>query len=232
GWRDEVLARVISEMKKLGDVHEAEGVFIAAEVPTRLARAALDEVEAHHRREPLTRGLARETLRERVFAHVPPEIFRAVLQQAESAGALVSERDVVRAAAHSLALSPTDATLRDRLEAIYEAARLEVPTFDEALVRAGNGQATREHGRKLLQLLLDAGALVRVTNDLFFHRAALDGLIARLRAYAAAHELERLIDVAAFKDLARVSRKYAIPLLQYLDRERITRRAGERRLIL
>jgi selenocysteine-specific elongation factor len=232
GWRDEVLDRVLDEMKKIGDVREAEGVFIAAEAFNRLTRAALEAVEAHHRREPLQRGLARETLRERVFAHVPPEIFRAVLQQAENAGPLVSERDVVRAATHTLALTPADAALRNRLEAIYAAARLEAPTLDEALTRAGNGPATHEHGRKLLQLLLDAGTLVRVTNELFFHRAALDGLIQDLRAYAAAHEPERLIDVAAFKDLARVSRKYAIPLLEYLDRERITRRAGDRRLIL
>src|SRR5438105_2714639 len=125
GWRDEVLDRVVAEMKKTGAVHEAEGVLIAAEVFTHLMRAALDEVQAHHRREPLQRGLARETLRERVFAHVPPEIFRAVLAQAESAGALVAERDVVRAATHSLALSPADAALRDRLEAVYEAAHLE-----------------------------------------------------------------------------------------------------------
>ncbi|HYX40526.1 MAG TPA: SelB C-terminal domain-containing protein, partial [Pyrinomonadaceae bacterium] len=232
GWRDEVLDRVVAEMKKLGDVREAEGVFIAAEVFTRLMRAALEAVQAHHRREPLQRGLARETLRERVFAHVPPEIFRAVLQQAESAGTLVAERDVVRAATHSLELAPADAALRDRLEAIYAEARLEAPTLDEALARAGNGQATREHGRKLIQLLLDAGTLVRVTGELFFHRAALDRLIRDLRAYAAAHEPERLIDVAAFKDLAHVSRKYAIPLLEYLDRERITRRAGDRRKIL
>src|SRR5205085_657358 len=113
GWRDEVLDRVVAEMKKTGAVHEAEGVLIAAEVFTHLMRAALDEVQAHHRREPLQRGLARETLRERVFAHVPPEIFRAVLAQAESAGALVAERDVVRAATHSLALSTADAALRD-----------------------------------------------------------------------------------------------------------------------
>ncbi|MCA1613975.1 MAG: SelB C-terminal domain-containing protein, partial [Acidobacteria bacterium] len=106
------------------------------------------------------------------------------------------------------------------------------PTLDEALARAAEaGGAPREHARKILQLLLDAGALRRVTPELFFHRDALDRLIDALRAHAAATP-DRLIDVAAFKDLARVSRKYAIPLLEYLDRERVTRRAGDRRLIL
>jgi selenocysteine-specific elongation factor len=57
-------------------------------------------------------------------------------------------------------------------------------------------------------------------------------LVSALREYAAAHGPERLIDVAAFKQLSGVSRKYAIPLLEYFDRERITRRAGDRRIIL
>jgi selenocysteine-specific elongation factor len=81
-------------------------------------------------------------------------------------------------------------------------------------------------------LLIDSGVLVRVQGDLFFHRSALDQLIKNLREYAARHEPERMIDVATFKDLAGISRKYAIPLLEYLDRERITRRAGDRRVIL
>ena len=73
---------------------------------------------------------------------------------------------------------------------------------------------------------------MRVNPDLFFYRAALDNLIARLREYAAQHEPERLIDVATFKEIAGISRKYAIPLLEYFDRERITRRAGDKRVIL
>ena len=232
GWRDEVLAAATTEAKERGAVIEAEGVFVGRETFARLAEAVQAEVEAHHRREPLQRGLARETLRERVCAHAPPEVFRAVLVAAERAGTLVAERESVRAAAHSLELSPADAALRDRLEAVYATARLEAPGFDEALARASEGaKLTREHGRKLLQLLLDAGALVRVANDLFFHRAALDQLIADLRAHADGVP-ERLIDVATFKEIAKVSRKYAIPLLEYLDRAHVTRRAGDRRLVL
>jgi selenocysteine-specific elongation factor len=73
---------------------------------------------------------------------------------------------------------------------------------------------------------------VRVKEDLLFHREALGRLTAALRDYADARAPDRLIDVAAFKELSGVSRKYAIPLLEYFDRERVTRRAGDRRLIL
>ena len=67
---------------------------------------------------------------------------------------------------------------------------------------------------------------------MFMHTRVIDDLKTKLQAHASQHEPERLIDVATFKDLAGVSRKYAIPLLEYFDREQVTRRAGDKRLIL
>ncbi|MDT5296085.1 MAG: selenocysteine-specific elongation factor [Acidobacteriota bacterium] len=231
GWRDDVLDAALAEARSRGAVLDAEGVLVGSHVFRRLIGAAVEDVEAHHRREPLSRGLARETLRERVFTHAAPELFRAALKMAEAEGSLVAEREFVRAGGHSLELSPADAALRDRLEKVYRDAALEAPTLEEAFARAGEGGG-REHLRKILQLLLDSGALVRVREDLLFHREVLERLVAALRDYAASHGSERLIDVAAFKELSGVSRKYAIPLLEYFDRERITRRAGDRRIIL
>ncbi len=60
----------------------------------------------------------------------------------------------------------------------------------------------------------------------------LEELIGKLKQFALDHQADPSLDVATFKDLAGVSRKYAIPLLEFLDRERITRRAGDRRVIL
>jgi len=235
GWRDETLDAALREATTVegGAVVDAEGVYVGRKIFDGLIHAARAEVEAHHRREPLQRGLARETLRERLFAHVAPEIFRAVLAGAESAGLLVSERDIVRAGGHTLALSAADSELHANLERIYREAALEAPAFEDALARAAGGKGiARDHARKILQLLIDSGVLVRVSNELLIHREALARLVETLGEYAARHEPERLIDVAAFKDLTNVSRKYAIPLLEYLDRARITRRAGDRRLIL
>ncbi len=233
GWRDEVLQEAIREAVGRGALVDAEGVSLGQAAFASLAQAAEEEVALHHRREPLSRGLLRETLRERHFARAAPEVFRAVLASLEKSGALIADKEVVRAASHSLSLSPADAALKERLEKVYREAALAAQTFEEALESAGGPRASsREHSRKLLQLLLDAGVLVRVTQDLFLHRDALNRLISQLRAYAAAHEPERLIDVPAFKDLAGVSRKYAIPLLEYLDREHITRRAGDKRVII
>jgi selenocysteine-specific elongation factor len=230
GWRDDALDAALDAAKGRELLVEAEGVFVGRELFERMIDAAVAEVEEFHRREPLARGMARELLRERLFARAAPEIFRAALGRAEERGRLVAERELVRSSGHSLELSPADAELRDRLEGVYREAGLEAPALEEALAKVSGGR--REHARKIFQLLVTAGTLVRVREDLFFHGAALDRLVAALRDYGARHEPERLIDVAAFKELTGVSRKYAIPLLEYFDRERVTRRAGEKRIIL
>jgi selenocysteine-specific elongation factor len=232
GWREPVLLKAASEAQAAGALIEADGVFVGRDSFGQLSANALKVIEAHHKREPLSRGLQRETLRERHFTRTAIEVFRAVLSQMETRGVIVSEKEIVRAASHNLELAPADSALRESLEKIYREAALEAPPLEEALERAAvDGKVSREHARKVLQLLIDNGALVRVHGDLFFHREALKSLIARLREYGQQHEPERLIDVATFKDLAGVSRKWAIPLLEYLDRERVTRRAGDRRII-
>jgi selenocysteine-specific elongation factor len=230
GWSDETLDGALKVALASGAIIDAEGVLAGRETLARLTEAMLEEVEGFHRREPMGRGLARETLREKIFAHAAPELFRAALARAEVDGALVSERDVVRSAKHSLALSAEDESLRARLEQIFHGAGLEPPSLEEALAEAGAKR--REHAMKILQLLVDAGRLARVREDMFFHREHTERLAAALREHAAGLGPERLIDMPAFKSLSGVSRKYGIPLLEYFDRAGVTRRAGDRRIIL
>src|SRR6266536_3274287 len=232
GWNAEVLTQTLAQAKNTGAITDSDGVFMAPAVFERLGRSTVELITAHHKREPLARGLARETLRERLFAHTAPEVFRSVLLQLEQGGVIVSERDVVRLREHSLELTEADAQLRERLASVYEKAALAPPALDEAMLSAGIANTQKTHGRKILQLLLDNATLLRVQGDLLFHRSALERLKLKLRDYGDKHEPERSIDVATFKELAEVSRKYAIPLLEFLDRERVTRREGDRRRIL
>jgi selenocysteine-specific elongation factor len=228
GWRDEVIDEA-TELALAGNtIVVAEGVMLGRERFDELKRLVLNEVAAHHKREPLLRGLAKEVVRERFFAHAPIEVFRAVIADLEKEGALVSEREIVRLREHTRELSDADSGLRDRLEKTYRDAGLAAPSLNEALSSSG---ASAQQGRKILQLLIDSGSLVKVHGEMFFHRTALNDLIKRLREHGA-KQTDRAIDVAAFKELAGISRKYAIPLLEYLDRERVTRREGDRRIVL
>jgi selenocysteine-specific elongation factor len=232
GWTSEVLARAAAEAAQQGEMIEAGGIYVASESFAALSRDVVAELEAHHKREPLARGMLRETLREKLFAHSLPELFGAVIGRLEATGEVVSEKDVIRSSGHRVDLTDKDAKLSEQIEKLYRDAGVEAPSLDEVMARAGVAASQRGQARKILQLLIDNGKLIRIQGDMFMHAKVIQVLKTKLQEYAAQHEPDRLIDVAAFKNLAGVSRKYAIPLLEYFDREHVTRRAGDKRLIL
>ena len=232
GWTNEVLVRVAAEVQKTGSVNEVGGLFIARSSLDRLGDAVVAELDRYHKREPLARGMLRETLREKLFAHAAPELFNGVITRLESQSKVVAEKDIVRSSRHSVGLSDQEAQLSKRIEQLYLAAGVEAPTIDEAMTKANVAANQRAQARKILQLLIDDRTLVRIQGEMFMHARVVQELKTKLQTYAAQHEPDRLIDVPAFKDLAGVSRKYAIPLLEFFDREQVTRRAGDKRLIL
>jgi selenocysteine-specific elongation factor len=232
GWINAVLDAVAAEVKAQGDVIELGGVYLARESFDHFTGAVIAELKQHHKREPLARGRLRETLREKVFARSFPEVFAGVIAKLEADARVVSEKDIVRLSEHSVGLSEPDIALSKRIEELYLAAGVEAPSLDEAMTKANVSAAQRVQARKLLQLLLDEKKLVRIQGEMFMHAQVIADLKAKLHTYGSQHEPDRLIDVPAFKDLAGVSRKYAIPLLEYFDREQVTRRAGDKRLIM
>jgi len=232
GWRADALKRAIAENIEKKAIVEAEKIYVARTPFENLKAKTLAQIEDYHRREPLARGMPRETLREKIFTHIAPEIFKITLLNIEKENKIVSEKDFVRIAAHNLELSGEEKILRERLVEIYNAARLEVPTLETALTEAAqNTKLNREKARKIFQLLLNCGELVKVNEDFYFTADAIDDLIKKVRDFASQRS-DRLIDVASFKEIAGISRKYAIPLLEYFDRERIMLRAGDKRVVL
>jgi selenocysteine-specific elongation factor len=231
GWRSEVVEAATKSARASGLIAEAGGQLLAPATLEALKENIVKDIGAHHAAEPLSRGLGLEILRRRHFAHASPDLFRTVVNDLEKAQSVVIEKDIARLPEHGRAMSKADAALRDRLEAVYREAKLASPSIGEALTRAGVAAPEQQHGRKVLQVLIDSGKLIRVDGDMFFHRDALDEMIGRLRTLAAKTP-DRALDVPAFKEMTGISRKYAIPLLEYLDRERITRREGDRRIVL
>jgi selenocysteine-specific elongation factor len=232
GWIDSVLRGNLQEILAKKSVIEAEGIYLSRTIFENLAGKSVQAIQAHHKAEPLSRGMLRETLREKVFPHLPVEIFRKTLQILGERGEISAEKDVVRLASYSQNLSANDKQILEKLRQIYETAKLEVPTLENALLDALRGtKSNQNEARKIFQLLLDSGEIVKISNEFYFSAKIIGELVEKLKNHAAKTS-DRLIDVPTFKDLAGISRKYAIPLLEYFDQIKITRRAGDKRLIL
>jgi selenocysteine-specific elongation factor len=200
-----------------------------------VARRILDDLKAqvvaalgdHHRAQPLSEGMPREELRDLVFARGHADVFELALSDLGAAGSIVV-RDRVALTTHRVALSPEEARARDAIERAYRNSALTPP--DVATVAANTGIPAGTIDR-VVKLLQRQKVLVRV-DTLLFHDEALKQLKAEVTALKASAGAGARIDVATFKERFGVTRKFAIPLLEYLDRERITRRMGDARVLL
>ena len=179
------------------------------------------ELQRFHSENPLQPGIAKQDLRGRRLPGAPPFVLDALLAAAKQ---ITVDGDIVRMAAHKLVLRDDEERARTAIEQAFEQAGLAVPSLAEALARSG---VELKRARSILQILLREKKLVRVTDELVFHHSA----IGTLKSLLTSHRAERF-GVPAFKDWTGISRKYAIPLLEYLDRERITRRDGDERVVL
>jgi len=230
GWTDPEIQETIRGIVNAGRIR-----LIAAEPPILFASASFEEllkkiserVERFHKENPLQPGIPREELRANLARRLRPEIFRAALEELAAQKKLDVQGDLVKRAGSQISLLPDEAKAKDQIETAFASAGLAVPSVKEVLATVA---VEARRSEKLLQLLLREKALHRVTPDLIFHRNALAELRTKLAAYKKANG-ER-ISVPAFKDLTGITRKYAIPLLEYLDRERVTRRQGDERVIL
>ena len=181
-------------------------------------------LEQFHKKNPLVGGIGREELREQLKASA--EVFATV------AGALVREKkveiagDSVRLAGRGVAMKDEEAESKRIIEDAFAAAGLKVPALREVLAGL---KVDKLRAQKIVTLLLRDKTLIKISEELVFHRGALEGLRRQMAAYRAKSSK---IDVAQFKEMTGVSRKYAIPLLEYLDRERVTKRVGDAREIL
>ncbi len=180
-----------------------------------------EHLKLFHRQNPLMAGASKEELRSKFLAGAPPWLMDALLARSKT---LTADAETIRLSSHKVALKQDEADATAKIENAFRSGGLATPAVHEVLAKSGVDPA---RARTLLQLMLRDKRLVRVSDELVFHTSAMESLRALLAKKKGAH-----FGVPDFKDWTGISRKYAIPLLEYLDRERITRRDGDSRVVL
>jgi len=202
-------------------------VLVSQKVFEDVRKKTLEKVEKFQKENPLLPGILREDLRASLGRRVRAETFRAALEELVTQKKLDSPGELVKKAGSEIALQPEEAKAKDQIEAAFASAGLAVPSVKEVLAKLA---VETKRSEKLLHILLREKNLIRVSPELIFHRQALSDLREQLTSYKKAKGGR--ISVPVFKELTGITRKYAIPLLEYLDRERVTRREGDERVIL
>ncbi len=209
-----------------GAIVEVEDLLVERAVIDDLSRKVVSELQAHHRAQPLSEGIPREELRERLFGRAAPAVFAHVLQMLGTSGKIAG-RDRLALHGHQVCLSPEETRVQDRLVQGFRKAGLAPPDVAAAAAEVG---ASKDVVDRIVGLLLRQRVLMKV-DTLLFHADALESLKTDVRGLKAAGSQAK-VDVASFKEKYGITRKFAIPLLEFLDRERVTRRVGEGRIVL
>jgi selenocysteine-specific elongation factor len=198
-------------------------IFIHQQELAKLNQAIEQELANYHKANPLKPGLVKEELKSRLPQIREPKLFNFILNLLADQGVLVQEKELVRLSRHKVQLKEDQQAVQDSLEKVYLKSGLQPPYFKELLEQFPKGQP-----RQVLELMVKEGKLVKVKEDLYFHKQAIEGIKQKLVQWL---KNKGEINTAEFKDLTQSSRKYTIPLLEYFDALQVTMRVDDKRLL-
>jgi selenocysteine-specific elongation factor len=224
-----VLEKLLAESVQQKRVLRIGERYVHGPAVEGLRLSILGTVDDFHKNNPLVRGIGKEELRETLRATA--EIFAAAVDLLVREKKLELLGDLVRLPGRGVVMKDEEAESKKIIEQVFASAGLQVPALYNVLAGL---KLDKARAQKIVTLLLRDKVLVKVSEELVFHQSALAELRMQLAAYKTKSAVAGVakIDVGKFKELTGVSRKYAIPLLEYLDRERVTRRLGDERVIL
>jgi selenocysteine-specific elongation factor len=224
GWTRARIENLASNLSRQGQVLRIGDRLLGRQHLAALQEHVVAHLENFHSRNPLVPGISRQELHDTVGS--PDEVFSAILDSLTKQKKVEVAGETVRLAGRGVVMKDEEAESKKAIETAFSSTGLAVPALNQVLAGL---KIDKSRAQKLVTLLLRDKVLVKVSDELVFHRAALDQLRAQLATYK---QKSPKIDVGKFKELTGVSRKYAIPLLEYLDRERVTKRVGDERIIL
>lgn len=216
-----------AEVASLFQEMKADGRLVAAEGDTALHPHRIEAAEhqiltallAHHEAQPMRSGMSREELRSRVSRYMDAKGFTRVLNRLEAAERIASEGGRVRLASNAARFTPEQDAVREKLIEGLLRDPFNAPSAEE--LKAG---LPSKLAQEVWEALVDNGEIVRISEGVFLHRQAVQRAIEKVRAYLTEH---RQITASQFRDLLGTTRKYAVPLMEYLDAQRVTRRFGD-----
>jgi selenocysteine-specific elongation factor len=217
------IAKTLQAQKKIVQYDKEKGVLIHADYFNKAKEEIMATLDRYHQDFPLKVGLFKEELRSRTVGSNNPKLFNYLIGQLTQDEVIVQEKEVIRLKEHRVTLAQDQEEVRQQIEEIYRKTGLQPPYFKELKEKFSNNTAA-----DVLGVMVKDGILVKVKEDLFFHRDVIEELKNRLTGFL---KEKGEIDTPQFKEMTSASRKYTIPLLEYFDITQLTMRVGDKRVL-
>jgi selenocysteine-specific elongation factor len=215
--------RDLLSQKKMYQYEKDTSALIHNSFVRRAKEEILNIIQAYHRDFPLRVGLAKEELRSRTAGAKNPKLFNYLINQLLQEETIVQEKEILRLKQHSVTLGEDQEEVRKKLEKVYLEGGLQPPYFKD-IKKDFSGNS----GSDVLEVMIEEGLILKVKEDLYFHREPLEKLRNTLVHYLKKHGE---ITTPQFKEMTGASRKYTIPLIEYFDKNHVTVRVGDSRVL-
>jgi selenocysteine-specific elongation factor len=199
--------------------------YIHPQVMTELKRFVLDYLEEFHRQNPLQPGGVREELKTKLPPQMDGRLFNHLLSTLIEEKTIIAEKETIRLSSHIISLKEEEKDLRKKMVLLYARGKLQPPLVKEVALELAVSESEL---KPVLQLLTMEGTLVKVKEDLYFHRQAVQELEEKLVRFLQQH---KEMAPTQFKEISQVSRKFAIPLMEHFDAKKLTLRIGDKRVL-
>jgi len=223
GWLAAQLAPVVASLVQSKQVVQIGESLVASECFQGARTELLNRLTSFHDKNRLVAGMNRQELRDQL--DLEPPVFAGVVESLVRERRIELQEELIRIPGRGVAMQSDEAESKKQIEEAFLKAGLEVPALKDVLASL---KLDRARAQQIVTLLLRDRTLIKVNEDLVFHHQALADLKAKLLEMK---KSSPKIDISRFKDMTGVTRKYAIPLLEYFDREHVTRRVGNERII-
>ena len=199
--------------------------YFHPQVLADLKSFCLDYLKEFHQKNPLQQGAMKEELKTKLPPQVDSRLFTHLLSTLTKEKEIIIEQETIRLVSHAISLREEEKDLRKKMVLLYAKGKLQPPMVKEV---AAELHTPENDLKPVLQLLTKEGTLVKVKEDLYFHRQALEELEEKLISYL---KERKEMTPPQFKEISQVSRKFAIPLLEYFDAKKVTMRIEDKRVL-
>ena len=217
---DKILQNLLSQ-KSLIQVDKENRIYIHHLCFETLEKNIERQLANYHQTHPLKAGMSKEELKTKLPPLLTSRLFNLTINQMIKENTIAQQENIIRIASHAVSLGGKQADVRDKILKTYLNAGLEPPYFKQL---AKSLDADTKRSREVLMHLVNEGNIIKVKEDLFFHREAIDALKQKLVTFL---QNQAEITTPQFKEMTGVSRKYVIPLAEYFDATNVTLRVGD-----
>jgi selenocysteine-specific elongation factor len=223
------LMKICSALAQSGElvmVPAPSSILVLASVVEALKKETVTQVTAFHKENPLQKGISKEELRKRVYDDLPLEIFRYCLEGLVEKHKVALQEDMISLHGREVHLTSQGQQVREMIEVFFQKSGYQPPSASDL---QSSISADPEQVRRIFFWMLKERILIKLSDEIVYHRSTIEEIKKQIKAKFAAGTK---FGVADFKELFDITRKHAIPLLEYLDREKFTRRLGNDRVLL